>query len=168
MRLFTALWPDACTRAGLAAVAAACHGAAWPPGARPTLPEHLHLTLHFLGEVPEASLPALTGALAGPTPCFELRLDTLQRWHDGLLVLCPSSIPAPLAALHAQQARHLRTLGLHAEPRAYAPHVTLARKAPMAGAPPPAAPVHWPVRGHALVASANGRYTVLQTWPATG
>ena len=164
MRLFTALWPEPDVRAAIAAVS---QSMAWPGGARPTAHAKLHMTLHFLGDVDDDRLPALCTALAVPAPAFELRLDQLQAWPGGLLVLCPSSIPPPLARQRADLAERLLALGVRVDARAFAPHVTLARRAPPHCAQRSLPPVRWPVRGHALVQSTpQGGYAVLQRWDA--
>jgi len=164
MRLFLALWPQPDVRAAIAAVGRLI---AWPPRARPTTHAKLHATLHFLGDVDDSRLPALRSALGVSTPLFDLRLDQLQAWPGGLLVLCPSSVPSTLMCLHADLANRLSAEGLSVEARPFRPHVTLARRAPNAGAPPSFPPVHWPVQGHALVCSTpDGRYAVLQAWDA--
>ena len=160
-RLFTALWPDPAARRALAVWQAQWQ---WPPQARPTPPEQLHLTLHFLGALPAARIEALGDALAqraAPAVApFELQLDRAEVWPRGLAVLCPAAPPPALAALHAAQAATLLRLGLQPETRPYRPHLTLARQA--AGAVPPAAPpaLRWPVQDTVLVASVDG-YRVL-------
>ncbi|HEY8361181.1 MAG TPA: 2'-5' RNA ligase family protein, partial [Ramlibacter sp.] len=59
-RLFLGLWPP-----GEIAVALAAHAAQWqwPPAARATAVDRLHVTLHFLGDVPAADVPRLQQAL---------------------------------------------------------------------------------------------------------
>lgn len=161
LRLFTALWPDRATRRALAA----CRDAVpWPPGTRPTPTDKLHLTLHFLGAVPASRLAALQGALDLPAKAFELRLDVVNAWPGGLVVLQSAHPPAALAGLHAALGTALRGLGLPVEQRAFRPHVTLARHAlASATLPAMAAPLPWRVEGHALVHSTpQGRYRVLR------
>lgn len=55
-RLFLALWPDPAVRHQLRAARDAWQ---WPRGATPVHADKLHLTLHFLGDVPGARLPEL-------------------------------------------------------------------------------------------------------------
>lgn len=164
MRLFIALWPPPEVRE---AIATAAQVIAWPAGARPIAQSKLHLTLHFLGDVDDSTVPALRDALAVRAACFELRLDRLQAWPGGWLVLCPGGVPAALVQLHADLAQRLSALGLRVEARAFKPHVTLARHAPAGCAQHDLTPVQWPVRGHALVCSEPQRgYAVLQAWDA--
>jgi 2'-5' RNA ligase len=46
----------------------------WPRGATPVHTDKLHLTLHFLGNQPVGSLPALLDGLAVPLSPFRLQL----------------------------------------------------------------------------------------------
>lgn len=164
MRLFIALWPQPDVRAAIATLSQAM---AWPAGARPTPQSKLHMTLHFLGDVDDGSVTALRAALAVRAPVFDLRLDRLQAWAGGLLVLCPSSVPPALTQLHADLAQRLSAQGLRVEARPFLPHVTLARRVQAGGEPCRPLPVHWPVRGYALVRSVPQRgYSVLQAWDA--
>lgn len=160
-RLFIALWPSPRVRAGLASRRDAL---AWPPGAAPVPDAKLHLTLHFLGSVPLGRVPAIAAALPAPGAAFELRLDALEAWHGGLVVLRPRVVPPALAALHATLGVALRGLGLPVEARAFRPHVTLARRAagtllrPAASEPP----LRWRATRAVLAQSMpDGRYRVL-------
>ncbi len=151
-RLFLALWPDARVRRKLAARR---DGFAWPPAAAPVANDRLHLTLHFIGDVPVARVTDLRAALQVPTTPFELVLDRVEAWSGGLVVLRASIVPEPLAALHAGLEKALRTAALPVEHRRFRPHVTLARRA--SGVPLPALhPMRWAVTGYALVRSRPG------------
>jgi RNA 2',3'-cyclic 3'-phosphodiesterase len=154
LRLFLALWPPAEVAVQLQEIANAW---AWTPGARRTRPERLHITLHFLGEVPASDLAALQAALEVPWDGCDLVLDAAQVWPGGIAVLEATQVPQPLLALHTALAGRLRERGLPVESRRYRPHVTFARKAQ--GARPPAGlgPLHWAAeRQYALVQSLPG------------
>ncbi|HEX5312844.1 RNA 2',3'-cyclic phosphodiesterase [Aquabacterium sp.] len=157
LRLFLALWPDATTRHRVQHVQAQQN---WPQGARPTPAPDLHLTLHFLGQVPEHRLADLLQALPLPTKSIELALDTLELWPNHIAALTPSSVPEALLALHAKLAETIDSLGLPRETRPYRPHVTLARKA-QGWQPVPGVPLIWQACGYVLVLSDRG-YHVLQ------
>ncbi|HOW48477.1 MAG TPA: RNA 2',3'-cyclic phosphodiesterase [Rubrivivax sp.] len=152
-RLFLALWPGARVRAALARRR---DRFSWPTGAAPVPDERLHLTLHFIGEVAAARVPALADALRAPAPRFELVLDSVAVWRGGLAVLRPSTLPDELLALHAALGAALHAAGLPVETRPFRPHVTLARRAAGAAHAGAAPPVHWPVAGYALVRSHLG------------
>jgi 2'-5' RNA ligase len=169
-RLFFALWPgpDA-----LAAAAAAVHRLAPPGTGRPQRPDQIHLTLEFLGDVPEPRLILAleAGEVVGgtATPC-EIFLDRLEHWQrPQVLCLTASVVPAPLAALAQSLRSALAGRGFEPEKRPFKAHLTLARKVRR---PPPAAPVEplrWAAREYSLVQSLTGpagsRYERLATWP---
>ena len=135
-RLFLALWPDPALRRRLVERRDAW---AWPKSATPVHADKLHLTLHFLGALPEERLPELLEAFAVPFEPFRLELTHATLWHNGIAVLEPEHVPPALPALHARLSSALLALGLPPEARSYRPHVTMARRA--AGAtPPPEAP----------------------------
>jgi RNA 2',3'-cyclic 3'-phosphodiesterase len=133
----------------------------WPAGATLTPADKLHLTLHFIGDVPVARVAELAEGPHVSAPRVALMLDTAGLWPNRCAVLCPSQVPAPFDWLHGALAQALRALELPVEQRPFRPHVTLARHA--AGAVPPLQPgaLFWPVRGYALVQSAGGRYRPL-------
>lgn len=105
-----------------------------PRGVRPVRPVQLHLTLHFLGDVEDATHAALPQALAGVTH------DAFPIAVRGTGVFPPRGRPtvlwagvadsAQLAALHAAIGAALESCGLEVERRPYVPHVTLARLTP--------------------------------------
>ena len=163
LRLFLGLWPDAEVLERLVALA---DGWSWPAQVRRSAPDQLHLTLHFLGNVPAVRLPDLRAGLRTEWSGCALDLDRGTVWPGGIAVLEASQVPPPLARLHAELGEELRELGVPVESRPYRPHVTLARKA--AGAqPPPFEPLRWHTGpGYALVRSAGGGrgYETLQSF----
>lgn len=164
LRLFYALWPDAAVREALRARQRSWH---WPRGAALTRPERLHMTLHFLGELPVARLPELVAALPPPGETFELRLDRDLLWSGGLAVLLASEPPPALLALHRELGAALQAQGLPLDPRPFAAHVTLARRARHAHPPSQPEPVVWRARAAVLVESLRpqGGYRVLAGLP---
>jgi 2'-5' RNA ligase len=128
---------------------------------------NLHLTLAFLGHLPQSKL-ALLEQLPARLPlaelAFELQLDRLDCWRGGLLHLAPSLPPAQLLALAGALNDALRLAGLPSERRTYRPHLTLAR----ASLPAPARPAPcfaWRVDELCLYQSERGRYLPLARWP---
>ncbi len=160
-RLFLALWPDDGVRA---AIAAHRDTWPWPAKAAPMRPEKLHLTLHFLGDVPRDRLPELRDALRIPLTPFTLHLGEPECWPHGIAVLRPLDAPPPLIALRNALADVLHRLDLPVEARPYRPHITLARRAFDTPPPAPPGPIEWPVHDYVLVESepdARRTYTVL-------
>jgi 2'-5' RNA ligase len=167
-RLFIALWPTAPMAAEMRARFDAVTADA---AARPVALARLHLTLHFLGRVARARLPALQDALGVPFDPFELRFDRCERWPSGLVVMATESVPPALQDLHDALAGQLGAWGLRAKEGTFRPHVTLARGhgAPLAAAATGTPPLHWMVRHYVLAESlqdTHGSYRMLQTWPA--
>lgn len=164
-RLFLALWPPPPIRRHLQALQQCW---SWPARAAPVRADRLHLTLHFLGDVPLHRLDEFAHALDVPAPPLALDLAgaTPRLWPGGIAVLEIAAPPA-LLRLHAALAEALAGLGWPVEARRYRPHVTLARRA--AGAQPPAgmpAPDLWRAdQGHVLVRSSPaGGYEVLHAY----
>lgn len=162
MRLFVALWPDPATRAGIARWQQAWQ---WPLQAAPVKAERLHLTLHFLGDVPGHLLPDIAEGLRRPYEPFTLELGHGEVWPNGVAVLEPAHIPPQLERLHAALREDLIALGLAVDSRPFRPHITLSRRA--RGARPPAQNprLHWRADdGYVLVRSLPGGagYQVLE------
>jgi 2'-5' RNA ligase len=154
-RVFFALWPPAAAAARLGSIARATAAA---HGGRATRAETIHLTLAFVGDVAEASLPALIDAAAGVRgQPFDLSLDRLGFWRHNRLCWAGASAPPPVLAelaggLHAA----LRDAGfpVQRERGAFAPHVTLVRKTTSAVPAQPIEPaVAWPCAAFVLVRS---------------
>lgn len=102
-------------------------------------PEDLHITLKFLGDVPESSVAPIEAAMekiAARTNPFPLRLQGAgtfgpPRSPRVLWAGLQGGLQGGLQALKQLQAdveRQLEPLGYPAEDRSYSPHVTLARQ----------------------------------------
>ena len=170
-RLFFAFWPDDATRE---AMARASRKAVRGSGGRPVPASNLHVTVAFLGPVADSRLPALE-AVARGIACgsLELAFDGVAFWPRPQVLVATCSEPPPLAAaLAARLWSGLVPLGIRADLRPFAPHVTLARKVRKPAAGLSLRPVHWPVTDLALVESvtdpAGARYRILARWPLSG
>jgi len=165
-RLFLALWPEAPLRTRLAA----CRDAwPWPPGAKPVADATLHLTLHFIGALARARIPALAASFAAvPVGSIVLRPAGCELWRGGIAVLRFES-DAALPELHRRLGAVLSAAGIALDPRPFAPHVTLARKAAKAEPPAEEPAFEWRANSFALVESLPGgsaRYEVLSGFGA--
>jgi 2'-5' RNA ligase len=163
-RLFLALWPAPGVRHQLREWRDMWQ---WPRGASPVHTDKLHMTLHFLGNQPSESLPALLDGLAVPFSPFRLQLSVAELWHNGIAVLAPSAVPPELMDLHAALSAALPGVGLQPESRDYRPHVTLARRARGAEIPADGPLIDWPIDHYTLVESKTGDgsgYTVLREY----
>jgi 2'-5' RNA ligase len=154
LRLFLALWPDPATRD---AVAQWQNAWKWPDRAAPEKRERLHLTLHFLGNVPAQRVAALVDGLRVPCEPLSLELGRGEVWPNGVAVLRPDSAPPSLLALHAALSQRVTDFGLPVDTRAFRPHITLARRAAGARPPPQGPHLRWPAdQGYVLVSSLPG------------
>jgi len=143
-RLFVALEPPAPVRRRLAAIAVELRRDAGRAAdeIRWVAPENVHLTLQFLGAVPEERVPdveaALHGAATGARPlALEVRgaggFPNARR--PRVLWAGLAGDIAPLTALAAEVGRRLAPLGFPPEDRPFSPHLTLGRARDRRGAP---------------------------------
>ena len=135
-RVFFALWPSPALASALADLATA---AAERYGGRSSRADTIHLTLAFLGQVPEAALPTLC-ALASEikAPPFELVIDQLGYWpHNQLLWAGCSTTPTPLQDIVVALQNGLIAAGFNPDraDRPFTPHLTLLRKVPAISQP---------------------------------
>jgi 2'-5' RNA ligase len=118
--------------------------------------ERLHLTLHFIGNVPASGVDSLRTSLHVIAQECSLRLEAASVWQNGIAALTPLATPAALERLHNGLAAALQSNGMPVQERPWRPHVTLARKAGGARLPP-APVIEWPVdASYDLVRSVPG------------
>lgn len=90
-------------------------------------PEQMHLTVRFIGDVPQHRISTIDAYLQKVrTNEFHLRLKGLDHFNERTLWAAVDA-PAELNILHARVEAALVTSGLSPDNRAYTPHVTLAR-----------------------------------------
>src|SRR5262245_55605757 len=170
-RPFFALWPDDVLRQR---IWASTREAVTESRGRPTSIANLHVTVLFLGEVPEdrfASVRA-AGDAARAEP-FELELDSVEVWkRSGVLSLTARDAPPPLVSLVEQLRFRLLEAQFNLRPEDYRPHVTLARRVMRRNLRRALPSIRWQVREHVLVESRPGTdgssYTVLERWKLQG
>lgn len=103
------------------------------PTARWVQPEHMHLTLRFLGDVPENRVTPLKSALeAVESACFDLTLQGVGRFppqeRNAPRVLWVGIKSQPvLIDLYQKIERTLRSVGFPQDNNTFHPHITLAR-----------------------------------------
>lgn len=172
LRLFFALWPDRRAQRALARLAAevALHAQGRAPR-----PEGLHVTLAFLGAVPEARLPLALAAgerSAGTSAEFDLAFERIGGTAFGIAWLAPAVVPDAMRMLHEALAVELEAAGFPRERRMFRPHVTLARDCSRAAQRGGIEPIRWSVDRLVLVASTlesgGSRYRNVATWPLRG
>lgn len=170
MRCFVALWPTAELRGVLAQAVRPLI----PAACRAVPPENYHLTLCFLGEVPDAQVPALAAAvMAIPVAPFSFELASSGHFARAAVAwVGPTANPAALVALQREAAAHLSAAGFKFDTRDFRPHVTVARRCRERVPPWRRPPLAWPVDGLALCRSdgtdTGVRYSVVaRTDPAS-
>lgn len=154
-RAFFALWPDA---PAVEALEPHAIRLSREVDGRCMRPETLHLTLAFLGDVPEARLASLVAAPPPAfVPAFPLCLDRVGVWpHNGIGWAAPSAPPPPLLELHRSLAGWLQERGFEPEAQPFRPHVTLVRHGTGSREGAAIAPVAWIARSFVLVRSFRG------------
>jgi 2'-5' RNA ligase len=172
-RLFFALWPSAPMQEQLVTAATSALGGL---AGRAVPTANLHVTLAFLGAVPEpeiASVRALARTVARdfapeqPRPA--LTLDQIDYWPRAE-VLCATARQAPvsIAELAASFSRALVALGRPVDSKPFRPHVTLARKVARGVRGGPMLAVSWVFTGFALVESTSAPggslYSSVDSW----
>lgn len=100
------------------------------PGAKWVEPEALHITLRFAGDVDNRTADEFAGFLASiDGDPFELHITGLGAFGGNDPRTIHAEVSGGLALEHLQRAceRAARSAGIPPEPKAFSPHVTLAR-----------------------------------------
>jgi RNA 2',3'-cyclic 3'-phosphodiesterase len=165
-RLFFALWP---TDAQRRAIERATADVAERAGGRKIPAENFHITLIFLGSVPQDRfddvVSAATEVVARP---FEVILDRLESWRRSGVLCLIAQAPAELEALRSRLVASLSARQFTLEEGPFQPHVTLVRRLPRSAPGEAFGPIRWQVDEFVLVESTAGpqgsHYEVLQRW----
>lgn len=134
MRAFVAIELDAWLCDALSGAMRAMQAANPPVKVKWVRPEHQHLTLHFFGEIHARRVDEINGALqraaAGSMP-FEIEPAELgcfpNIYKPSVLWVGIREPGGALATLQKKIEAELAALGFDPEPRAFRPHLTLAR-----------------------------------------
>jgi 2'-5' RNA ligase len=135
MRLFAAIELDAAARAAIAEEQQRLAAMFRDRGAAPRFvtPEHMHLTLVFIGEVPEERAPSIVAAASEPIPMspFAVAFGGIgafpPRGAPRVLWLGVADGAPEVMRLQSVVASRLEVAGVAREARAFHPHLTLAR-----------------------------------------
>ena len=170
-RLFFALWPEETEKEQMTA---AVRHAVIRCGGRPVPPSCYHVTLAFLGSVPEdkvAILERLAGqiALMAHGAPIQLTFDRIEYWRRAALI-CATGEPSPDAERLAGVFKSkLVEAGFTPDLKPFRPHVTVARKVPPGNHEEILERVRWKVTSSALVDSratpGGSSYSILHSWP---
>jgi len=131
MRLFYGISLPGCLRQAVAQHALVCRQAI--PG-RYVPAENYHMTLAFLGDVPENRVAdasrVLDRCLASfPAPTLSLRETDYFGRPENAILICRVHSASPLSALHQMLTEQLAQENLPFDQGPFSPHVTLARHA---------------------------------------
>src|SRR5712692_9100917 len=133
MRLFVALEIPSTVRENLAELLKSLRSMS--PQTRWVRPENLHVTLNFLGEVPETKLAPIRSALAGALSEQPVTLDFrglgfFPNEKHPRVFWAGIEASANLKTLAGDIDRAMEELGIPREQRPFSPHLTLARFEP--------------------------------------
>ena len=178
-RLFFALWPDAQQRGALNSATRQCVSSC---GGRPVPVQSLHVTLAFLGAVPEGRVPELDRIARRVADAFPARAQPLLLTFDRLVhwtrpqLLCALGIEEPAADTDATSAPALAVTlknetvaaGFSPDLKPFRAHVTVARKVAHAPSALALQPVLWRFEAFALIESrtdpAGPVYSVIESY----
>jgi 2'-5' RNA ligase len=166
-RLFFALWPDEAIQKKLHTTVTSLHK---KHGARQVPRQNIHMTLQFLGDVPESVMPCLAEAASEVHgQPFSLNINKLiHRERQRMIWAVPSETPEVLRNLATSLGKQLEQCGVQTEKRPYLAHITLVRKLSRLPRPVELSPLQWDVEEFCLVESApqstGAVYTVLEKW----
>ncbi|WP_161965662.1 RNA 2',3'-cyclic phosphodiesterase [Steroidobacter cummioxidans] len=167
-RLFFALWPGGEFRAELEA---ATLPAARASGGRLISPRNFHVTLLFLGQIPNQRFAVIQQAGEGwaGSAAFALDFDGIESWGRRVLCLTTSRPPASAIALAAGLRASLSSQLKQLDERPYIPHITLARDLPRSLQPQKIKTLRQQVNEFVLVESVSdasgSQYSILERWP---
>jgi len=103
-------------------------------GAKPVGIQNLHISVLFLGDVPEQKVPQIIASMSGiKSKSFRCGVDGMYLFpsRDPRIVSCRITMGAPeLERLNGELAERIRGLGIPIEPRKFMAHLTLARCTP--------------------------------------
>lgn len=168
MRLFFAAFPDGECRAKLSAAARALRLAGAPAY---LAPEKYHITLLFLGSVPDQRVDALCElGESQRSACTSLRFVRWEYWREaGAVVATTPDRPEPLLSLRTRLTAGLTQCGVALDDKPLRPHITVARKLSQAPVLAALSAIDCTLRSFSLVSSVTSPrgsvYTVVATWP---
>ncbi len=168
-RLFFALWPDDETRTLIVKTFKQAPQSRLK--GRIINPANLHLTLHFIGNTTTEMLECLHQAAQTVTgKPFQLNFDRYGHFYRARVFwMGCTHTPEALTNLYQDLGTALSQCDYTAEPRPYAPHLTLMRKLNKPGDLESFQPISWQVNAFVLVESVSTEqgvhYEVIQHYP---
>lgn len=139
---------------------------------RPVPTRNLHVTLAFLGEVPEARVDQVKQCARSVATDggFDLQFDQIEIWARArVLCLTPEHTPDVLQRLFERLRLNLLNEQFEIRHEEYRPHVTLARDVRRRNERTAVEPIGWRVDEFVLVQSQRGsagsEYAIIDRWP---
>ena len=159
-RLFFALWPEPAQQATLAEAA---RNVVERSGGHAVPAENLHITLVFLGSVPEPDIDSVeriaekVAGEVGQAP-VSVALDVFEHWQKPRIICLTTQQPASAATSRIAELllERLTAAGFSPDIRPFRPHVTVARKVSRGGTTSMLPPLRWAFDEFALVESQTG------------
>jgi len=168
-RLFFALWPNQKIRDRLTQSYAKIPEL--DGQGRLVIPSNLHITLHFLGNIPVQQVDCfIRQARKVQASSFELKLNRPGYFKKPKIGwIGPEQIPIALLRLQHTLGENINHCGYQVETRPYRPHVTMARKVRPVVLTDSISSINWKVDSFALVKSipygASVKYLVKMRFP---
>ncbi len=140
-------------------------------------PDNLHLTLAFLGSVPEPALPRLieigqSAAADYSDRSIAVTLDAIDYWRKPQLLCAVSTEAYAVAALANPLRGSIGGAGFASDLKPFRAHVTLVRKVPAAPKQSGMPSVRWTFERLALVESRTDPrgsiYSMVDSWALCG
>jgi 2'-5' RNA ligase len=167
-RLFFALWPTSIEQTRIYDLTRA---EVLASGGREIPARNLHVTLAFLGQVPEARLGEVAALADRVGRCgrIDLSFERVEVWkRSGVLVLVPEGVPSALTQFADGLKFNLLKEQFEVGHEEYRPHLTLARDAQHRIARDLVVPIRWSAERFTLVESktrsGGSIYTSLHNW----
>ena len=165
-RLFLAFWPNEQQLEKLHELQ--CDYLGW---GREVLPENLHVTLLFLGDISYDMTDCFVQSLQDiSTQPFRMKLDRLGYFDKTKIFwVGPSDVPEELESLYKSVRNCAQSCGISKLSKRYVPHVSLLRKSEIPISNPDFTPIEWSVDEFHLVESRldkdSARYYTIDSFP---
>lgn len=171
MKVFFAIWLDTYTLTAIESILKRLHATT---GGRPMVPEAMHLTLSYVGEVaPERITELIEIGNQVHKNAFQFTINKIACFENPRIAWAGSEQePEELVLLQAEIDSLVAKAGFPLDPRPFRPHVTLIRNLPAPLATIAIQPLIWPVAAFSLVQTSDTAsglpYRVLHAWPLKG
>ncbi len=174
MRLFFAVWLDVDT---LTAVEGVQERLLAISAGRPMVPETMHLTLSFVGDIDEAQSADRLADLVRigeqiQLPAFLFHINKISCFEKSKVAWAGTkNVPGELIALQSAIDGMVGQAGFPRDPRPFRPHITLIRNLPAPLEMMSTQDIIWPISAFSLVkvnqSGVGLPYEILHVWPLT-